>query len=248
MKYWIELHWMTVVAMFGVAAITDVYAQVRPFSNDNYESVEHCIQLRTARTATIKKYSSNGWGWTLKENLDKALAEQDPAMCQYVMPADIHARREERKLLWSKARPPEMHGVELVFGGVADCIAYYEIRDTAAGLNPLAIYSDQRQECTSEAFAAANARIKDEQLAASKRKALDAELAKRVEACRKRNGLRNAGEVRLGMSSSDAKMCGWGEPKDVNRSVGSWGIHEQWVYGVGSYLYIKNGVVASWQD
>ena len=39
----------------------------------------------------------------------------------------------------------------------------------------------------------------------------------------------------------------WGQPDDINRSVGSWGVHEQWVYG-DEYLYFENGKLTSWQD
>ena len=39
----------------------------------------------------------------------------------------------------------------------------------------------------------------------------------------------------------------WGDPKEINRSVGSWGIHEQCIYSKG-YVYIENGFVTSWQD
>jgi hypothetical protein len=39
----------------------------------------------------------------------------------------------------------------------------------------------------------------------------------------------------------------WGSPRDINRSVGSWGVHEQWVY-YSSYLYFENGILTSWQD
>jgi hypothetical protein len=38
-----------------------------------------------------------------------------------------------------------------------------------------------------------------------------------------------------------------GYPKDKNRSVGSWGTHEQWVYD-DEYLYFENGYLRSWQD
>jgi len=40
----------------------------------------------------------------------------------------------------------------------------------------------------------------------------------------------------------------WGPPKDINKSVGSWGVREQWVYGDGQYLYFKNGKLTSWQQ
>ncbi len=55
-----------------------------------------------------------------------------------------------------------------------------------------------------------------------------------------------SGTVVLGMTS-DAVSASMGAPRDVNRSVGSWGIHEQWVYP-GKYLYFENGVLTSWQD
>ena len=39
-----------------------------------------------------------------------------------------------------------------------------------------------------------------------------------------------------------------GHPKDINKSVGGWGTHEQWVYSNGRYLYIENGKLTSWQE
>ena len=39
----------------------------------------------------------------------------------------------------------------------------------------------------------------------------------------------------------------WGMPNDINRTVGSWGVHEQCVY-TSAYVYIENGVVTSLQD
>jgi len=43
----------------------------------------------------------------------------------------------------------------------------------------------------------------------------------------------------------------WGEPNDINRTVGSWGVREQWIYGDilnAKYLYFKNGRLTSWQE
>lgn len=83
----------------------------------------------------------------------------------------------------------------------------------------------------------------------SKRQAREELESKRqLTACLKRNKFREEGYVRLGMSVQDVVSCGWGEPESRNRTVGSWGTHEQWVYGKGNYLYIKNGRVTSWQD
>jgi len=56
------------------------------------------------------------------------------------------------------------------------------------------------------------------------------------------------GQVFLGMSTAEA-MASWGIPADINRTVGSWGVHEQWVYSHrNAYLYFKNGKLTSWQD
>lgn len=42
-----------------------------------------------------------------------------------------------------------------------------------------------------------------------------------------------------------------GKPVDINRTVGSFGIHEQWVYVSiqnTEYYYFENGKLKSWQD
>lgn len=39
----------------------------------------------------------------------------------------------------------------------------------------------------------------------------------------------------------------WGKPPRENRSVGSWGVNIQHVYG-SSYVYTRNGVVTSYQN
>ena len=53
------------------------------------------------------------------------------------------------------------------------------------------------------------------------------------------------GEVRLGWSKEKCRLS-WGEPRDINTSIGSWGVHEQWCYGQG-YLYFENGKLTSIQ-
>ena len=55
------------------------------------------------------------------------------------------------------------------------------------------------------------------------------------------------GRVARGMTREMAREA-WGEPDDINVSVGSWGRHEQWVYDRwDSYLYFENGKLTSWQ-
>jgi len=68
------------------------------------------------------------------------------------------------------------------------------------------------------------------------------------------------GFIVIGMTT-DQVRASWGKPHDVNRTVGSWGVHEQWVYGheeyygagvsgfTGDYyLYFENDLLTSWQD
>jgi len=54
------------------------------------------------------------------------------------------------------------------------------------------------------------------------------------------------GEIWLGMTSSMA-IESIGTPKEKNRTIGSWGEHEQWVYEY-RYLYFENDILKSWQD
>ncbi len=53
-------------------------------------------------------------------------------------------------------------------------------------------------------------------------------------------------EIWIGMTS-DMAIESCGNPQNNNRSVGSWGVHEQWVY-TSRYLYFENGILTSWQD
>lgn len=53
-------------------------------------------------------------------------------------------------------------------------------------------------------------------------------------------------EIIIGMKKKEVELS-LGKPKKVNMSVGSWGVHEQWVYE-RQYLYIENGVLTSWQN
>jgi len=58
-------------------------------------------------------------------------------------------------------------------------------------------------------------------------------------------------KICIGMTKEDV-IASWGTPKDINKSVGSWGVHEQWIYGNplygAQYLYFENGKLTSWQD
>lgn len=54
--------------------------------------------------------------------------------------------------------------------------------------------------------------------------------------------------VMIGMTKEDV-IASWGRPSDINRTVRSSGVREQWVYrrksGNTQYVYIRNGKVTS---
>ena len=49
------------------------------------------------------------------------------------------------------------------------------------------------------------------------------------------------------MTQEKAILSMGGKPYDINKSVGSWGTHEQWCYDGGIYLYFEDGLLTSWQ-
>jgi septal ring factor EnvC (AmiA/AmiB activator) len=57
----------------------------------------------------------------------------------------------------------------------------------------------------------------------------------------------NKGQVRIGMTDKQCRAA-WGNPSDINRSVYSFGVHEQWCYGGHNYLYFEDGILTSVQN
>lgn len=55
-------------------------------------------------------------------------------------------------------------------------------------------------------------------------------------------------EPRIGMTKDQVESSKWGNPSDINRTITADSISEQWVYGIGRYIYFKNGVVIAIQD
>lgn len=54
--------------------------------------------------------------------------------------------------------------------------------------------------------------------------------------------------IRMGINRCTL-YAAWGYPERINRTVGSWGVHAQLIYGdYGPYVYLNNGIVRSWQD
>ncbi len=50
-----------------------------------------------------------------------------------------------------------------------------------------------------------------------------------------------AGKVKIGMTKEMCKLS-WGEPQDINKTITSGNIKEQWVYS-NNYLYFDNGIL-----
>ena len=62
----------------------------------------------------------------------------------------------------------------------------------------------------------------------------------------KKDELKGSGKLWVGMTKDEARLS-LGKPRYDNRSVGSWGTHNQWVYKYYN-LYFENGKLTSWQD
>jgi hypothetical protein len=54
-------------------------------------------------------------------------------------------------------------------------------------------------------------------------------------------------KVSIGMTEDQATMS-WGQPKDINNTTNSYSTHEQWVYGLSSYLYFDDGILTTIQN
>ena len=113
------------------------------------------------------------------------------------------------------------------------------------GLNNIMLaeeYYTQKAEKEAEKEAAEKRRIEEEKQ----------QLIERTNMLIKKYGKKYAnmileGKVQIGMT---AEMCreSWGLPDDINRSTGTWGVHEQWCYDWGGYLYFDNGKLTSIQN
>lgn len=54
-------------------------------------------------------------------------------------------------------------------------------------------------------------------------------------------------EVKLGFTKA---MCieAWGKAGEINRTITGYGTREQWVYGLGCYLYFDGNILSVIQD
>ena len=55
------------------------------------------------------------------------------------------------------------------------------------------------------------------------------------------------GYIYIGDTSEIVREA-WGGPEDINRTITAYGTDEQWVYGLGNYVYFRNGKVTVISD
>ena len=56
-----------------------------------------------------------------------------------------------------------------------------------------------------------------------------------------------AGRIAIGMTEAQVRAS-WGAPSRINRTMTGSVTHEQWVYGLGTYVYLTDGVVRTIQQ
>lgn len=121
-----------------------------------------------------------------------------------------------------------------------DCLFELEPQEVQARLDKLA--SDKRAKLEAQA----EERRKAEERAAkweAERRAEDEVQRKKQETIAKRPG------ALVGMTAKQViEKTNWGEPESVNRTVTQYGVEEQWVYSLGTYLYFKNGRLTAIQN
>jgi hypothetical protein len=106
-----------------------------------------------------------------------------------------------------------------------------------------------REGALSAYEAAEEARVASlkQQLEALESRLAESEALSKAERACKRRGYEK-GTARIGMTKKDNLECGWGHPRDVNRTITARTTREQWVYGGGEYLYFESGRLVAIQD
>lgn len=91
----------------------------------------------------------------------------------------------------------------------------------------------------------------EKKLSEERRKEIDKQIEKDNKAIIAKYGKNNGnliiqGKVKIGFTKA---MCieSWGKPELINKTIGKYGTHEQWVYEDGNYLYFENGKLTTIQ-
>lgn len=75
---------------------------------------------------------------------------------------------------------------------------------------------------------------------------IDAEKQKKIKA--EKAACDRKGSVRIGMTRAQVYASCFGKPERINTTASAHGTDEQFVYGNGTYIYLTNGIVRSWQQ
>jgi hypothetical protein len=92
------------------------------------------------------------------------------------------------------------------------------------------------------------ARVEQDRRAAEEEVRRQDEKKQRVLQAKAAQDYKRKGGVRIGMSAKQVRASNWGAPESINRTAGSFGVHEQWVYDGGNYLYFENGILTTIQN
>ncbi|WP_186430062.1 ankyrin repeat domain-containing protein [Clostridium sp. BSD9I1] len=79
----------------------------------------------------------------------------------------------------------------------------------------------------------------------------DALKANRLNEIRESLGLSVSDEKKspkIGMTADEILNSTWGKPKDINKTTTKYGTSEQWVYDLGKYIYLEDGIVTAIQQ
>lgn len=92
----------------------------------------------------------------------------------------------------------------------------------------------------------------DKAKAEAEKKAKEDANKKIIEEAEKKYGKEKANKLLDGIiwigCTKEMVILSWGKPEDINTTVTSYGKREQWVYGLGSYVYFKDGKVTAIQN
>lgn len=144
---------------------------------------------------------------------------------------------------------PSVKGREECVRGVAlirECIAK---RDSAAECEKKDVAVVHAMQLAESADIMERGRVAREELRQEKEREAERDLkaaAKQRQAAAAQSKKPGA---RIGMSPEQVtKETSWGKPNHINRTTTVNGVHEQWVYGGGNYLYFENGRLTAIQN
>ena len=148
-------------------------------------------------------------------------------------------------------------GTEVILGDLADNEPFIEaVVDGTRGFlsytylkkEPLVTaYIDGLVEAKREEREAQRGRQKQEKMAAEQ-KAKEARLAAMIKKWGRELGTIIAERKVTVRMTQEQVIDAWGKPKDINKTISANRVHEQWVYGLGSYLYFEQGILKTIQN